>query len=249
MKRAIAVWAALGVLAFGVAGCGASGGEASKSQADKAGDPSQAWAAPPSILSASPEGGGLVIRGAAPAGGRVVLRASAGAGFAATANDAGRFEIRMPRPGGDMIFSPELQLGQDVAEAPESLVVLAGGQGAVALLRSGAPARRLDGAGPLEAIDSDGRALVAGGRAPAGAQVSIQVDGRPLTATADQAGRWTAMLGPASGPVTITIDGRPYLYPGPGGDSATLAERAGAGWRVHWAAGGAGQTTWLPDRS
>ena len=249
MKRRIALslWLIAAGSPLALAACGP--GEGDKAQAPvEGGSQDQGWAAPPTIQSASLEGGALVIRGAAPPDGRVVLRGAAGAGFAAAADEAGRFEIRIPRPTGHMIFTPELQLGQDAAEAPDSLALIDGGQGAAALLRTGAPARRLDGAGLLGAVDSDGRAVVAGGRAPAGAATTLQIDGRTVTAAVGRDGRWSALLGPAGGPMRITVGGRTYLYPG-GGGAGPLAERAGTGWRVRWtAAGGAAQVTWLPDR-
>ena len=187
------------------------------------------------------DGQTLVIRGVASPAGRVVLRQEAGAGYAVTADDQGRFEIRLARPPGDLILAPELQVGQDAAEAPQTLVVLGQGAGPVALLRPGQAAQRLNGGGALSAVDSDGAALVAGGRAPAGSTVQIEAAGRSLQAIADASGRWTQLLGPVTGPQRIVVNGQGYDYPG--AVSATrgppVSMRAGQGWRITWSLPGA----------
>ncbi|RZJ83980.1 MAG: hypothetical protein EON88_27900 [Brevundimonas sp.] len=246
MKRPIALTTALGAaLCLTLAACGRGDAEA-----DAKGVEPDAWPSPPAVRAVLLDGRTLVIRGVSSPGGRVVLRQAAGEGFAVTADDQGRFEIRLPRPAGDLILAPELQIGQDAAEAPQTLVVLGQGAGPVALLRPGQAAQRLNGGGALGAVDSDGAVLVAGGRAPAGSTVQIEAGGRSLQVVADAAGQWTGMLGTATGPQRIVIDGRGYDYPGAVSTSggAPVSMRAGQGWRIVWSLpGGAGQSTWLPD--
>ena len=243
MKRPIA-FALCGVLALGACGRG------DDSSAAKGVEP-DSWPAPPAVRTVVLEGTTLVIRGVSSPAGRVVLRQDAGQGYAVTADAEGRFEIRLPRPSTDLVFAPELQVGQDAAEAPETLVVLGQGAGPVALLRPGASARRLGGLGALDSIDSDGGVLVAGGRAPAGSTVQIEAGGQQLQAVADARGEWDQILGSATGPQRVVVSGQPYDYPGAVSASGggVTAMRAGGGWRVVWTLpGGAGQSTWLPDQ-
>ena len=246
MKRPIALALALGgALCLILAACGRGDREV-----DAKGVEPDAWPSPPSVRAVLLDGQTLVIRGVASPAGRVVLRQEAGEGYAVTADNQGRFEIRLPRPSGDLILAPELQVGQDAAEAPQTLVVLGQGAGPAALLRPGMTALRLTGGGALSAVDSDGAVLIAGGRAPAGSTVQIAAGGQTLQAVADTGGQWTRMLGPVTGPQRIVVNGRDYDYPGAvaSAGGAHVSMRAGRGWRIAWSLpGGARQSTWLPD--
>lgn len=205
------------------------------------------WAAPPRVEAVRRTPSGLTVTGQASPGARVVLRGGDGMAFAASADDAGRFDIRMVAPSGDVLLTPETQTGQDSAPAPEQLLIVAGGQGPIAMLAAGAPSRRLDGDGALGSVDSDGRMLALSGRGPAGQPVRISLNGRPAAMpTADAAGRWTAVVGP-SGATRIGVGEAAFDYPG-AVEVGSGASRAGSGWRIGWSipAGGR-QTTWLPD--
>lgn len=205
------------------------------------------WAAPPRVEAVTRTASGLTVSGQASPGARVVLRGGDGLAFAASADDAGRFDIRMSAPAGDVLLTPETQTGQDAAPAPERLLIIAGGQGPMAMLAPGAPSRRLDGSGALGSVDSDGRMLALSGRGPAGQPVRLSLNGRPAAMpTADSAGRWTAVVGPA-GAGRIAVGEAAYDYPG-AVEGGAGAARAGAGWSIGWSipAGGR-QTTWLPD--
>lgn len=209
-----------------------------------------AWSRPPVILSVRMEGTNLIFTGAADPGARVVLRSGSGAAHAAAADDQGRFEIRMAAPQDDQLLSPEIQVGQDTAPAPDRLLILAGGRGPIAVLRAGGPTRRLDDAPTLGAIDSDGRARLASGRSPTPkVPVEIVAGGQTLRVTPDAAGRWNAMLGQAGDSGEVRVDGRTYIWPGAGAAGTELhVERAGQGWRVGWSGpANARQITWLPD--
>ena len=207
-----------------------------------------AWSTPPRVETVIRTAGGLTVSGQAAPDARVVLRGADGAAFAASADAAGRFDIRMNAPAGDVLLTPETQTGQDAAPSPERLLILAGGQGPMAMLSPGAASRRLDGAGLLGAVDSDGRMLALSGRGPAGEAVRITLDGRPAAvATADAAGRWSAVVGPSTGPARLGVGAGLYDYPG-AGDSDAGAVRAGRGWRLTWSVpAGGSQSTWLPD--
>jgi hypothetical protein len=206
------------------------------------------WAAPPRIDAVRRTTSGLTVSGLAGPGARVVLRGADGMAFAASADDAGRFDIRMSAPTGDVLLTPETQTGQDAAPAPDRLLILAGGQGPMALLAPGAASLRLDGAGALGAVDSDGRMLALSGLAPVGSTVRITLDGRPgAVAQADARGRWRATVGPSTGPARLGVGTHVYEFPGDGGATAQ-AVRSGAGWRLAWdVPAGGRQVTWLPD--
>lgn len=210
--------------------------------------PGGAWLSPPRIGSVTAAGSDLVIRGVTSPGGRVVLRSPVGEAFAASADAEGRFELRMPRPTGDRLLAPEIQNGEDAVPAPERLLILSGGP--VALLRPGGASLRLDGAAPLESIDSDGSSLLASGRARPGAQVVVNLGAGPQTVTADSTGRWVSRAAEGGGPVVVTVDGASFAYPGSGGGAVAslTVEPAGAGWRAAWTLPpGASQVSWFPQ--
>lgn len=212
------------------------------------GEAASAWATPPRVEAVTRTASGLTVTGHAAPGARVVLRGADGTAFAASADAAGRFDIRMSVPAGDVLLTPETQTGQDASPAPEQLLILAGGQGPIAMLAPGAASRRLDGAGALGAVDSDGRMLALSGRGPADQPVRITLNGRPAAvATADATGRWSAVIGPSTGPARLGVGAGLYDYPGQG-EATGQAARAGAGWSLIWLVPAGGrQATWLPD--
>jgi len=211
---------------------------------------SSGWTQPPLIRSVQRTAGALIFTGQAEPGARVVLRSDTGPAHAAAADDQGRFEIRMTPPAGDVLLRPETQVGQDASPSPDRLLIVAGGRGPVAILRTGGPTRRLDRAPALGAVDSDGRMrLVSGFGAPRDGPVDLQAGGETGKVTPDATGRWSLVLPPSTGPDEIRVGGRTFVWPGESGDAADLrVERAGAGWRVVWSGPAGGrQTTWLPD--
>lgn len=234
------------------------------------GSPAQmAWRRPPAVKATAPAGSVLVVRGAADPRARVLLKADDGAAFAASADGQGRFEIRLTPSAGLMLLSPQVQSGRDVAAAPERLLLAGGAAGVAALVTPGEPVRRLDRRQRLEALESDGRVLIASGTAPAGTVVRVTVgDGAPVEGLSAGDGRWSATLGPAPRDETVvTADGQAVLYPGasqgpgegagdgpsggPSGSGGELgggAERVGLGWRATWSdPGGAARQVWMPD--
>jgi hypothetical protein len=241
MKRRMIV-ACVAVLA--AAACSdRQGGVAGPTGADEA----SPWVRPPLIDGVTRDGGVLVVRGAADPNARVVLRAPDAAAVAASADGAGRFELRLPPLHGDVRFTPEVQVGEDAAVSPETLVVIQGGAGPAVLIAAGQPTVRLDGAGALDAVDSDGATLMASGQAEGAAPV-VTVNGVGVPATAIGRGRWRAVTGQA-GAATITVNGKSVDYPGAGDATGFIIERAGQGWRITWPVEPNGhQSAWLPDR-
>lgn len=241
MKRAICL-----AVAMALAACSPAPprGEPAAADAD------DGWTRPPMIERVDHAGTGLVVRGLAQAGARVVLRGGDGAALAATADDRGRFEIRLETPSGHLLLRPETQIGQDAVSSPDRLLVLDAGRGPVVVLRPGGPSRRLDAAPTLGAIDSDGRMRLASGRAAPGVgAVEVQGGGETVRVVPDAAGRWSVMLGAGSGPAQVRVAGRAFEWPGEGAQTDGLAvERLPSGWRIGWSGPGGGrQSTWLPD--
>lgn len=240
MKRHTVLCSAFALLlASGLAACGDRAAETAAAE----GAATSGWAIPPRIDSVVAAQGVLIFKGQAQPGGRVVLRSAEGAAYAAVADDRGGFDIRMAAPTGPVMLTPETQVGQEASPAPQRLMILDGGRGPIALLTPGAPARRLDAAPSLGAVDADGRSVLVSGRAAPGGDVSVQIDDRPSVAV--QTGPDGAWSLPAEGVGArrITVEGEVFAYPGAG-----PAGRAGKGWRIDWTApDGARQSTWLPD--
>jgi len=209
----------------------------------------QEWNRTPQIDQVRRDDGDLVFSGVAESEARVVLRNNAGAAFAAVADNEGRFDIRMAAPRGDLWLRPETQVGQTAGVSPDLLVIIAGGQGPILLLRPGAATRRLDSTPVLGAIDSDGRIRRLSGRVGEETrELVIAVDGVPLTVLPDSDGRWNAVTTPEAAFHTVTVGGETFSWPGDGARSAERAvERAGSGWRIHWPLDGGYQTVWAPD--
>lgn len=248
MKRAISGKVSLVLLAAVLDACS----PATEPERKAAGAETQtsAWTRPPEIQSVRREPGALVFAGRAQPRGRVVLRSDHGPAYAVAADVAGRFEIRMALPAGDLLLRPETQVGQDAARSPDRLLVLGGGRGPVAILRAGGATRRLDPAPALGAIDSDGRMRLASGRSQG--PVAVQAGGANVTVSPDAAGHWSVMLRPSDSADQIQVGNERFDWPGPGRRVQSAAvtpkvEELPGGWRVDWAGpDGAPQSTWLP---
>jgi hypothetical protein len=245
MKRAICILTAAAALAA-LGGCMPA---AERPARDAAGN-ATGWTQPPQIIAVRRAQASLIFTGQAEPGARVVLRNDAGAAYAAAADPDGRFEIRMAAPTGALLLRPETQVGQDAAASPDRLLIIDGGRGPIAILRSGGPTRRLDVAPALGAIDSDAQSLLASGRTGTGGQaVAVSGGADTLEVETGQDGRWSVLLGAIGANGVVKVGGQSFVWPGPGASKADLlVERAGEGWRVGWVgAGGARQWTWLPD--
>ncbi|MDQ1153383.1 hypothetical protein [Brevundimonas sp. SORGH_AS_0993] len=240
MKCRIIVWMALSLM---VAAC-SNGGRRVADDADAA-EPS-AWVQPPHIDGLSRDGQTLIVRGGAGPNARVVLRRANGEAVAGTADAAGRFELRLPALSGDVLFRPEVQVGEDAAVAPETLVIVQGGTGPVALVAAGQPSTRLDAHGLLETVDFDGKALAASGQSSGGLP-TVVVDGVRARVWAGGGHAWRAMSSDA-GARSLTVDGHVFSLPDLNGGGSLTMRRAGEGWLLTVPVAPKGhQTTWLPD--
>jgi len=208
------------------------------------------WTAAPRIRAVEQQREGLVVRGEASPGARVVLRGGPDTAYAAAADVAGRFELRIAALETAMVLIPEVQIGQDSTPGRERLLVADEGRLA-ALLMEGGASRRLSAGPALDSIDGDGRGLVASGRAATGTQVQIALEGGPeASVSVDDGGRWImALPSTADRPVTVTVNGVAFAYPGPANrESLDRVERVGEGWRMTRALSSAArQTSWFPD--
>ncbi|WP_449253000.1 hypothetical protein [Brevundimonas naejangsanensis] len=253
--RAMAAWRRGGqkltlaaFLSLTVAGCGSPPQPPEEpKQADQ-----ENWAAAPHIdkvtLQGSRQGSGVVVSGQAPPGARVILSNALGEAMAAGADSHGRFELPVGREALGHVLTPEIQIGQTPTPGPERLFLAGDGAIVAALLIDGGPSRRLTDGPALDAVDGDGRALLASGRAKPGQRVEVKSEGETAVAVADEAGLWTTPLSRVSDrAVQIEVAGERYAYPGPG-PATGRAERAGQGWRVTRALSDAArQTSWFPD--
>lgn len=244
MKRAIFVG---GLLIVATAAVGCSEAPRNDGKAEAAAN-ANGWTRSPEITAVRRGPATLIFSGTAEPGARVALSNDAGAAFAAAADEAGQFEIRMTAPREHLVLRPETRVGQDAATSPDRLLILA--DGPIAVLRAGGPTRRLDAAPALGAVDSDGRTALASGRITDRTErVAVTAGGQTLQVAPDESGRWSVVLGGGGGGQTIRVGEAAFEWPGAGATADGLkAERAGNGWRVAWTgAAGGRQWTWLPD--
>lgn len=208
-----------------------------------------AWVMTPTVQRADRTNDGLILRGMTGPSGRVVVRAAGGVAYATGADDQGRFVLRIAPVASDTLFVVETQNGQEAAPAPYRLLITRDPAGPIALLTPGGPSHRLDMTGPLDVIDSDGRATIASGRAIPGADIQVALDGetaRDLKAGPD--GRWVASMDGSA----ITVGGRSYVRPvgATAGEGAMRVISVTGGRLVVWSTSAkTAQSSWFPDRS
>jgi hypothetical protein len=248
------------VLALGLAACGggdavvpvATGGEASSSQADAG------YLTAPVVQSVAMTAAGPRLSGKAPPNTKVRLATPEGKALFAEADGKGAWSLALPPSEQARIFGLSATAGARTIQSEGYLLMTPDGE--AVLLRAGAGALRVGrgGKNTLDAVDFDreGGAVISG-RAPAGALLSIHVDGRKLAeGRADAKGRYAIALTqqPLSGrrqidvfgdatenPVTLDITPAPPLAAGP-----FRASAVDAGLRIDWMTpGGGAQSTVL----
>lgn len=195
------------------------------------------WTTPPRIEAVSLNGRQAVIAGAASPEARVVLRGDGGEIYAVNADNSGRFELSVSMDNPSLVLIPEVQQGQDAIKGPQRLVIVAEA-GLAVIQTDGGGSQRLTPGPALDAIDSDGRALVASGRGVAGETVRISVPGHFETAVkvGDDL-RWsTGLTGVGGQGFALNVNSQVFAYPGPGallkGDENQRFEVYGSGWRI-----------------
>lgn len=246
MKRGITVKSLIVItcaVGSAVAGCSPAPENAPPQASDDGG-----WMHPPSIASVEWKAGSIGAEGVTMPFGRVVFAGEEGQSYAVTADNGGRFVVWLQVPETGALLNTGLQTERGAVVAPGVLFAAGGQHPAAAVLYAGEGAYRLDGVGPIDAVDGDGQTVIVSGRGKPNGSFSVQVASQTIPVTADGGGRW-AVVAPADvGPVTIAMENRSYVYPGTharGSDS--YRGYINGGWLVRRKfADGAVQTTWLP---
>lgn len=213
----------------------------------------------PALAGARVEGGALLLEGAAAPGARVTL-ADAGGAAQATADAAGRWRLTLPLPGAPRLLAVSAALEDRIARGPGDLFLTPDGRAAV--LRAGGGAMTLAAGGPARVtafdFDREGAAIVSGS-APAGAALSVRIDGRQAaTGRAGADGRFSLTPSQPIGRGThrIEVVGDSFLAVAevdatpetPAAGTAFQARALPQGMRVDWTTPGGGvQSTWILD--
>jgi hypothetical protein len=222
-----------------------------------------AYRRPPAVTRVIAEPAGRIrLEGAADADSRVRLATPFGESIFSKADAQGAWRLSLPPSGRLRLFSLSMVEAAGSVQAEGYLAVA---PGLAAQLRAGDGALLLTpprSALAVTALDFDRKgAAVVSGHAPAGATVSLVVDGKAAgEASADPKGAFTLDLGePLSASLhqirvtdgalsaVVTADATPGDPPAKG---PFVATPMGAGWRVVWMPPGGGlQTTLLFDAS
>ena len=212
----------------------------------------------PRVTNARTEGSRLRLTGQAPANSKVRLATPEGEAVFADADSKGAWSLALPASDQARIFGLSASMGDRAVQGEGYVLITPSGE--PVLLRAGGGALRLGaGASGVDAVDFDreGGAVVSG-RAPAGAALSIHIDGRKFgEGRAGQYGRYALALtqqpltpgahqidvfGDATeNPVMVDASPAPALSEGP-----FRAASVAAGLRIDWMTpGGGAQSTIL----
>lgn len=237
---------------LGLAACGEGGAPAAAPAKAPGGQSDAGYLAPPRVTAARLEGETLRLSGEAPAGARVRLATPDGQALFAEVDSKGAWRMVVPRGDQPRIFGLSAASGGRTVQSEGYLLLTP--EGEAALLRAGAAALRVGRAGKndIDAVDFDreGGAVVSG-RAPAGAALSLHVDGRKVAeGRADAKGRYilamTQPLEPGSRQVDVFGDATENPVMVEATPAAALssgpfrAAAVAAGLRVDWMTPGGG---------
>lgn len=235
-----------------LAGCGRGGGASGALTPEAA----AGYLGAPVAANAAFAPDGVALSGQAAPRAQVRLATPQGQAWTATADRNGAWSLRLPMTAGPQILGLSMTAGGRRIQAEGYVLV---GNAQAALLRPGAGALRLDGAGRgVTAVDFDRQGSgVVSGRAAPGATVALRLDGRYAgDARADEAGRFSlplAELSPATHQLQVvgdgfdsrvTLDAAP---PPPLAEGPLRSQFSPAGLRADWLTPGGGvQSTFLP---
>ena len=247
--------AAGGLAAIGlVAACGPPGAGATSGRATAPSLAERGYVMPPAVTAARREaGGGVLFSGTAAPGAKVRLASPAGAAVFAVADRSGIWRIALPGDAEVRLFGLSMPLAGRVVQAEGYLATVPGGL--TAELRAGSGAVVLSRSRPAVAIlaadfDDKGGAVISG-LAPAGASVTLTIDGTARGGVvADVGGRFMvplneplkpgdheleASVGTARAQRTlgVSVAARPSGGPFRAGPAA-------GGWRIDWLTPGGG---------
>lgn len=203
--------AGLSAACLALAACGPRQAAAPAASPEPAGQGDVGYQAAPMVRSVQTSGGTLRLEGSAPANSRVRLATPQGQAVFADAGDKGAWSLSLPVSAQARIFGLSASVGDRTVQSEGYLLLTP--EGEAVLLRAGAGALRVGrgGRNGLDAVDFDreGGAVISG-RAPAGAALSIHVDGRKMgEGRADAKGRYSIALTqqPLSGRRQIDVFG------------------------------------------
>jgi hypothetical protein len=213
------------------------------------------YAPPPRIVAvATGTGGSALVSGQAAPDSRIRAVTTDQATYGATADHDGRFVLELPSAGRSRLVALSQEGARRSTRAVGWLFVPPDAPERAVLLRAGAPAGPLAGAGLMAAVDYDsGGGVAVSGRAQPNATVALSVDGGPAQEVrADGAGAWSARLaaplpagphvlhvrsGSARVDRAVDVEARPI-------QGVFQATRERDDWRVDWTPpGGGAQTT------
>lgn len=230
------------VMVLPLTACGSGSAERKPQDAE-----TTSWPQPPSVTEVVWNGNLAGVSGVAAPSARVVFSGEAGEAYAVTADDEGQFLLWIEVPQGGLMLHPRIQIGQTGVEGQGVMFLASHPKPVVAILFAGEGAYRLDGNRPLDAVDSDGEAMIVTGRFAPGHRTHILVGGQSIPVTANEDGRWAVVTTTGPGPVDMVLDGVPYRFAGTGSASDVVSHTE-SGWTIRreWREG-AVQTTWLPE--
>ncbi|WP_409020751.1 hypothetical protein [Brevundimonas vesicularis] len=226
------------------------------SQEERASGPKRqddGWTTAPRVETVLLKSSAATISGIATPDARVLLRGDEGEAYAVAADDRGRFVVTISLTDSHVMLTPEILQGQNTVRGPEHLLILTE-PGLAVMQTEGGSSRRLTPGPLLDAIDGDGQALIASGRARPQETVRVSVPGRYETAIrVGDNGRWVASLaGIADEAVTVMVNNQAFAYPGPAGGldgkSSFRLEASGGGWLLTRRLGAEAMlTSWFPQ--
>ncbi len=189
-------FAALIVAIVPLAGCGEGTAPAIVTKPAPAATSQVGYLTPPTVVSARVGGGQIALTGAAPAGARVRLATPQGEAVFADADAKGAWSLALPLAAEGRIYGLSATAGPRTVQGEGYLLLTPTGE--AVLLRAGAGAVRVgrQGRSGVDAVDFDreGGAVVSG-RAPAGADLRIHIDGdQTAEGRADAQGRYAVAL-------------------------------------------------------
>ena len=213
------------------------------------------YAPPPRISSVTGKAGGsAIIAGSAAPDSRVRAETADQATYGATAGHDGRFEIELPMVGRSRLVALSVEGPSRSTRATGWLFVPPDAPERAVLLKAGAAAGPLAGAGLIAAVDYDpGGGVAASGRTAPNASVALAVDGGAgQEAQADPAGVWSVRITTAlsAGPHVLHVRSggaradRTVVLGGRSVSGVFQAIREHDAWRVDWTPpGGGAQST------
>lgn len=265
-KAAFKPWplafAAALALATAVAGCGDAGQRSwgrETPAAQPARDPEAAYLAPPRVVTAAAQAGGVALSGSAAPGASVRLGSPTGQALSVEADAAGLWRVVAPSAVEPRLFG--LSMTREGRTVQAEGYVFVAPEGAVALLRAGGGSEPLSGPSDSPRIlaidyDREGGAVISGVGRP-GAGFGVRVDrATQAEGKVDAQGRFSLSLAQplGAGVHTVQVAGeggehmvRLEVSPPPPLTAGPLhAEPFESGWRAYWMTPGGGvQTTVL----